>query len=130
AGFREGMNMPKLQIWIEKFDGAEALGAHLVRSLRENLGVEAGYSVEPTSQFKDARVKNRMQLFVRHWGADFPDPENFFNLFLSSNSANPAAWKNTYYDTAVERSRTAADDTARLGAFRDAERLLLLEEVV
>ncbi len=58
------------------------------------------------------------------WVADYPDPENFLDLLLHSESHNPR-YVNPRFDDLVERARVEQDRETRLGLYREAEQLLM-----
>ena len=67
---------------------------------------------------------------MRHWGADFPDPQTFMEVFYSKSGNNYSGWKNTEYDALLEKSRNATSVEERLQNFKDAEKILLQDEIV
>ena len=58
------------------------------------------------------------------WVADYPDPENFLDLLLHSESHN-SRYVNPRFDDLVERARVEQDRETRLGLYREAEQLLM-----
>ena len=59
------------------------------------------------------KVNNkRCQIYTMGWHADYPDPENFLQLFYSPNIAkgtNNANYSNPEYDRLYERARVLPD---------------------
>jgi oligopeptide transport system substrate-binding protein len=130
AGFTEGVDAPKLVAVIEAFDQAQSLGEYLVSLYREKLGLELAFSVETPENYLSAIRNNKVDLFIGHWGADYPDPANFFEVFTSQSGSNRTGWKNDDYDQAVRMGRGTAEMKARLQHYLNAEKILLEQETV
>ena len=65
---------------------------------RENLGVEVSIANMEWKVFLDKLQNDPPQMFRMGWGADYPDPDNFMNLFTSYSGNNKGRWKNARYD--------------------------------
>lgn len=130
AGFTEGVDAPKLVAVIEAFDQARSLGEFLVTLYREKLGLELAFSVETPENYLSAIRNNKVDLFIGHWGADYPDPANFFEVFSSQSGSNRTGWKNEDYDQAILLARSSSDPKARLAHYLTAEKILLQQETV
>lgn len=107
-------------LWSETFDGSTALTQWICSRLEEVLDLTCKLTPE----------SNRAQLFVRHWGADFADPINFFEVWTSSSGSNYARWKNSTYDQWIASARAEVNSTKRLEHFRSAEALLTEQDAV
>jgi oligopeptide transport system substrate-binding protein len=62
------------------------------------------------------------------WGADFPDPETFGNLFTSSNGNNDTKWKNSTYDQLIDRAKGEQNPAKRAELYAQADTLLCTVE--
>jgi len=63
------------------------------------------------------------------WGADFPDPDNFMNLFTSTSANNHTGWGDARYDSLIERAAREADPASRQALYDEAQRILCEEQV-
>ncbi len=67
-----------------------------------------------------------LQCFNVTWVADIPDPDSFLNpLCHSTGGANFACYTNAEVDALLLTGRNTRSATARVGVYRDAERLVL-----
>jgi oligopeptide transport system substrate-binding protein len=64
------------------------------------------------------------QMFRLGWGADFPDPENFMNLFIATSGNNRLQWANRQYDELVDRGPAITDPKERQELYDQAQRIL------
>ncbi len=58
------------------------------------------------------------------WGADFPDPDNFMNLFTSWSANNHTNWENSKYDELVLEAARETDVSRRQELYDAAQRIL------
>jgi oligopeptide transport system substrate-binding protein len=63
------------------------------------------------------------------WGADFPDPDNFINLFTSYSANNHTGWGNPRYDWLVEQAARERDRARRQVLYDEAQRILCERDV-
>jgi ABC-type transport system substrate-binding protein len=109
AGFPDGKGVPELTFDLR---GPGTTNRQLAELLQENfskigirLKVVGNSFPEALSKLKEARF----QIMLGGWAADYPDPENFLQLFYSPNAApgpNSANFKNAEYDRLYEKIRT------------------------
>jgi ABC-type oligopeptide transport system substrate-binding subunit len=128
-GFGSREHFPKLHLYMERFDRADELAKFAVHSFRESLGVLVETHVLEHAEFQKILASGKMDLFIGQWGADFPDPATFFELFESGSRLNYTGWKNTEYDRAVAAGAMMMDADRRARAYSDAEQLLLERDV-
>jgi oligopeptide transport system substrate-binding protein len=103
AGFADSRDLPKLKLFVGRLPGGEAL--------IDELGKE--------------------DLFILGWGADFPDPDNFFEpLFRTDARYNFVHYSNPALDREIADARHKPDKVERLKAYRHMERTILEDAVV
>jgi ABC-type oligopeptide transport system substrate-binding subunit len=61
------------------------------------------------------------------WSADYPDPQDWFDLFRSSDGHNLSRWRNPRYDALVAQADAESDPDRRSQLYRQAH-LMLLEQ--
>lgn len=63
-------------------------------------------------------------VFRLGWGADFPDPDNFMNLFISTSGNNRLQWKNDHYDRLIAQGAAEQNLATRQALYNKAQILL------
>ena len=58
------------------------------------------------------------------WTADYPDPQNWYDLFRSSDGRNRSRWRNYRYDLLVRQADAERDSGRRSQLYQQAEQLL------
>ena len=64
------------------------------------------------------------------WGADYPDSQDWFDIFLTGSGNQFSNWSNAAYDQAVKTGDSSADDAARDAAYETAEKALVSDAPV
>lgn len=127
AGYPEGFTLEvpappggMLFHWYEALQGM----------LRE-VGIHLRLRPTDRATFYSTRAAGGVPLYIGNWWAEFADPDNFlFPLFHSSQSGYySCAYRNPRVDRLLEAARRAAGPAERARLYREAERLVVLEDV-
>jgi oligopeptide transport system substrate-binding protein len=65
-------------------------------------------------------------MVVSAWGANYPDPSSFLDLFTASNQYNSGQWHNAQYDALVQKAEgaDAASSTKRWADMQQATQII------
>jgi len=92
----------------------------------ENLGITVTIEQEDFGQFLRDIDGGNFQMFSLGWIADYPDPQNFLDIKLHSESSNnEAKYANDEVDDLPERARTEAEEAARIDLYQQAEEIIV-----
>jgi oligopeptide transport system substrate-binding protein len=69
-------------------------------------------------------------IFRSSWGADYPDPETFANIFTSHNGNNDTKWKNAEYDKLINQAEGEPDQKLRGELYEKADTMLCKDEAI
>ena len=107
--------------------GAPASVQFAVDAWRDVLGVEVEVELLDPETYPYQLEERAKNLFSYGWVADYPDPENFLDILLHSESEsnNVGRYANAEYDALLERARVEPDPEARLALYAQAERILI-----
>lgn len=104
AGFPEGKGLPEFTY--------ETLADSKSRQITEfevqnwaAIGIKVKISTNTWPQFQEKIKNGQAQLFGLAWGADYPDAQNFLQLFYSKNVSpgpNDSGYQNPEYDKLYE----------------------------
>ncbi len=104
---------------------AEAIAA----MWRENLGVQAQLmNKEAKVNLEDAHLRKVTQYVFDSWVADYLDPYDFLQMFLSHSADNFSGYANPRYDALLENSQQEPDPQRREHLMAEAERLLFVDQ--
>jgi len=90
--------------------------AELMASFYEKIGVKLEFDFKTWDAFLKATGEGRVQMFRMGWVGDYPDAQNFLQLFYSGNLApgpNRAAYANAAFDREYEAALAAPTEAER-----------------
>ena len=117
--------LPRLTVLFDDGATSKKLGAFLQQEWKQKLNIEI--NVEYLS------ARTRLQRMQSHnfdiawagWGADFNDPINFLDMFVTGADFNDANYSNPDYDTLIQKAQQEKDAVQRMQFLYDAEKLLM-----
>ena len=109
AGYQNGSGFPRV-VFMYPDRGNNRLVAETIQSLwKKYLGVEVQLENQEWKVFLKTLDVDPPPVFRLGWGADFPDPHNFMNLFECTSGNNETGWCNPEYDRVVEEAAEEKD---------------------
>lgn len=108
AGHPRGEGLPVLEYETSR-GGNSAEQAEFLRRALDNVGIELEVNLNSFPELSDKLNRKKAAFFGLAWGADYPDAENFLQLFYGPNEApgsNSFNYKNPEYDRLYERTKT------------------------
>jgi oligopeptide transport system substrate-binding protein len=115
AGFPEGKGLPELT-YEGLADSKARQQAEFFAQKMAAIGVKVKISANTWPQFQEKIKNGQAQLFGIAWGADYPDAQNFYQLFYSKNMSpgpNDTAFSNAEFDKLYEESLRLPPGNAR-----------------
>ncbi|GCE08494.1 peptide ABC transporter substrate-binding protein [Dictyobacter aurantiacus] len=101
------------------------LAEALQQMWQDNLGVKVKLNSVELTSYNAETTKRTVQFGFTQWGVYFPDPYEWLDLSLLSNSANNNGnWSNPEFDKTVAQAEQTSGD-ARLALYAKAERIAI-----
>lgn len=107
-------------------DSREA--GELVASFFQKAGVKLELRFQTWEAFLSSVNRGDAQLFMMAWVGDYPDAENFLQLFHSSNKSpgpNHSDYANAQYDAEYDAAMAAATEDERLAHWRRCQEIVM-----
>lgn len=127
AGYPEGKDFPKLELWLRnepqiRIDAANRIAA----TLKAELGIEVEVSNKEFKTFMEGinAKPTQIKFGMVSYGIDFFDASNMLGVWSCGGRHN---WCNETFDKMVADASASTDTEGRLKMFQDAERLLVEE---
>jgi oligopeptide transport system substrate-binding protein len=133
AGYPGGVD-PKtgrrLELFLELGSGGSDTRetAEVIASFMERIGVVIRPSFNNWPTMLKKIEQRRAQMFLMSWVADYPDPENFLQLFFGPNvtpGANRTNYRNTEFDQLYEQAGTLPEGAEKRALYGRMERLVM-----
>jgi oligopeptide transport system substrate-binding protein len=96
--------------------------------LKTSLGVPVNLVSKEWKVYLTTVRNDPPALAMANWGADYPDPETFGNLFTSDNGNNHTRWKNAQYDALIHAAEGEQDASKRAKLYEQADTMLCKEQ--
>ena len=128
AGYTNGEGFPVLEykttsdlIYIQVAEAIQQMW-------KENLGVDLQIASMEWAAYQQMRKDKDYQLIRTLWIGDYSDPMTFLENYLSYRPQNYAAYSNGIYDRYLEIARNSSEQSVRMEAMHNAERVLIAED--
>jgi len=128
AGYPGGRGLPPVAAVYNTGSVNPLVAEFLQAEWKKHLGVEVEIDSQEWKVFLSRLQVDPPQLFRLGWGADFPDPDNFMNLFLSASGNNHMRYHNPRYDELVQKGPTVMEPGKRQALYDEAQRILTEED--
>lgn len=133
AGYANGKGLPKITLNVDGGDNNGQTKATALASFwKQVLGVDVSLNQLEHGAYDNALTARNFDLSFIGWGADYPDPQDFLSLLLSTTTPN----NNGYYSSAAfDRLTSQADvmphdSPARYKKYQQAEQIALDDAAV
>jgi oligopeptide transport system substrate-binding protein len=107
-------------------DFAKATAKFIHDQLKANLGIEVNLqALDPNTLSSRVEAGQFQMTGPRGWTADYPDPADWYDLFLTTSSSNISFWQNQQYDNFVRVARTDMQPARRDQEYLQAQSMLV-----
>lgn len=127
AGYPDGTGLPPLE-YATLADSTSRQMTEYTQKMFAKIGVQLKVATYSWPEFQAAVKNRRGQLWSFAWGADYPDAENFLQLFYSKNASpgpNDSNYSNAEFDQLYEKSLTLPDSPERTAIYKKMVAILI-----
>ncbi len=129
AGYPGGKGFPKAELLYPNRDDVRLTVEATQDELKRNLGIEIELVNQEWKVYLATVRKDAPPMFRNSWGADYPDPETFMNLFTKDCGNNDTKWWSPKYDQLIQAAEGELDTKKRADLYRQADVMLCREAV-
>ena len=132
AGYPEGKGLPEITYDIPDSTTSRQSGEFFQQEMAK-IGIKIKISASPWPEFQAKLKKRGGQMFGLAWGADYPDAENFLQLFYGPNSSpgsNSTNYNNPEFNKQFETAVVMQDSPERTAMYEKLNKFLAEEVVV
>lgn len=138
AGYPNGKGFPTVDLYVNSSEGSgiHKLAKAVAFSLKQNLGVDINIKLVSIEEREEGLRKGDIIFWRTGWVADYPDPENFLNLFYGGNiessdiNVNPFNYQNDEFDALFDKAMAESDDDKRMEILAQCDQKIIDDAVV
>ncbi|OGS21803.1 MAG: hypothetical protein A2252_06655 [Elusimicrobia bacterium RIFOXYA2_FULL_39_19] len=127
AGYPEGKGLPALAFEASGSGTIDRQWAELFKKEMEAVNIKVNVNYNTWPEFLDKLNKKKGQIYGLAWGADYPDAENFLQLFYGPNAANGqnnTNYKNPEFDRLYEKISTMPPSGERTKIYKQMVKIV------
>lgn len=118
----------KIELWYDQKELNKLVMENVQNQWKRTLGVEATLQTQEWKVYLKTLRNKTPGVWRMGWGADYPDPDTFMNLFLCGSGNNFTGLCNKTYDDLIRKAAASTDDKFRTEAYDQAQKILLEDE--
>lgn len=130
AGFNDQNPFPRIELVFNSDPVNKKIAEWAINQWKTNLGVYVELKNEEWKSYLSTLKTDPPPLFRLGWGADYPDPDNFMNLFTSFSGNNHTGWKSKTYDQLITQGSIEKKLEKRKIIYDELQQILLEKETV
>jgi len=128
AGYPGGQGLPPITILFNTGEMHKSIAEAIQEMWKQNLGVSASLTNQESKVFLESRTQGEFQVARASWVGDYADPMTFMDVF--NDPTNDAKYKNPAYNNLIEKAQSTMDQSARMQAMHDGEKVLFDDAVI
>ncbi|MCA1901556.1 MAG: peptide ABC transporter substrate-binding protein [Candidatus Hydrogenedens sp.] len=127
AGYPDGKNFPTIEILFNTSEAHKLIAEAIQRMWKQHLNINVKLLNQDWKVYLSSLNQLDYQIARSAWIADFLDPINFLECFLSYSGNNRTGWANNEFDNKIEQAYHETDGKTRNRLMFEAEQILLDE---
>ncbi|MEW6040968.1 MAG: ABC transporter substrate-binding protein [Elusimicrobiota bacterium] len=128
AGYPNGKGLPPLEYEVSGTGTTERQFAELFKNEMAELGIKINVNYNTWPEFLSKINQKRAQIYGLAWAGDYPDAENFLQLFYSKNAApgpNNTNYKNPEFDLLYEKISVMQPSSERTKIYQKMAKMVV-----
>jgi len=127
AGYPNGEGMRTIAILYNESEDHERIAEAIQDMWKKSLNVEVSTSKQEWKVYLNSMNTLNYDVVRSAWIADFLDPINYHECFVTDGGNNRTGWSSPEFDALVEQARYELDHDRRYDLLQQAEAILLKE---
>lgn len=130
AGYPEGKGLPEFTYETQSDSKRRQQGEFFAQNMAA-IGIKVKISASNWPQFQEKIKSGKAQMWAIAWGADYPDAQNFMQLFYGKNVSpgpNDSYFQNAEFDRLYEQSLTMAPGPERDAVYAKLRDIVVEEQ--
>ncbi len=120
AGYPEGKGLSEITYNIASTTAARQMGEYFKKCMKK-IGIEIKVIQNPWPEFQEKIIRRKIMMFGMAWSADYPDAENFLQLYYGPNKspgANGSGYNNAFFNDLFVKASRMQDTPERTASYK------------
>ena len=138
AGYPDGRGFPVVDFYVNSIENSASykMADAVVRSLKDNLNITVKIVKVSYQEREEAIKTGKAAMWRGGWLADYPDPENFLNIFFgvdeteNISAINPFKYNSEEFNTLFAKAKKETNNEARMDLYAACDQLIVDDAVV
>ncbi|NJN94886.1 MAG: peptide ABC transporter substrate-binding protein [Anaerolineales bacterium] len=130
SSYGSAQALPEITLMLSPREDWVQAAEAIQQMWRDNLGVQVNLVTQEPKVFFDTLATDPPQVWRLGWCMDYPDADNFAQVFRSDSYLNDSKWSNPAFDKLVEIAAHETDAVRRKELYIQAEKILIEEDAV
>ena len=128
--FEEGLKelgmdkAPDISIVINDQGSNKKIAEYVQEKLRTVLNFDLRIEPLPFKERMSKLEQKNYDIALAGWGADYADPMTYMDLWITNGGNNHTSYTNPKYDELIKIANNSGDNTVRMNAMMEAEKIL------
>jgi oligopeptide transport system substrate-binding protein len=127
AGYPDGKGLPEIVLDVTNTTTSRQLGEFFQNSFKL-IGIKLKLELNPWPELQK-KIKTKQSMFFGNaWGGDYPDAENFLQLFYGQNASpgsNGANYNNPEFNALFEKASIMQDSPERTAYYEQLNKMIV-----
>src|SRR6267378_4101432 len=110
---------------IRNITANKQIGEFIADQLQTNLGVKVNQVVIDSKTVTTRLRAHNYSLYVGGWGADYPDDQDWYDIWMTGSGNVFGGYSNPAYDALVKKADVEPDAKKRQGYYDQAQKILI-----
>jgi oligopeptide transport system substrate-binding protein len=130
AGYPNGAGFPVVRyLYTNRSEVDEKIAVELQAMFKRELGISIVLEKKEWAVYLNSLSALDYDFCRSSWVGDYKDPNTFLDMFVTGGGNNNTGWGNPRYDELIKLAGSEVDRTRRFDYFREAEILLIHDEL-
>lgn len=118
-----------MELWFDQKEMHKIVAENLQAQWKRVLGLDVQLTNQEWKVYLKTLKSHTPPMWRMGWGADYPDPDTFMNLFACNSGNDFTKMCNANYDAFVQKASRRGTDAERASAYDSAQKIMLEEQV-
>jgi oligopeptide transport system substrate-binding protein len=127
--YPNGQGLPDITYTTADDSTNQLIAEYVKAQIKDALDIDVEIEILESAAFESATNESDFQMIYSGWGADYPDPDNWFlGQFMTGASSNIYNYSNAEVDALLGEAAVELDNERRIDLYRQVQKIVLVDD--